>query len=68
MPAGIGAIGGMVGMLIVFGVAHIPADPAVVFYQAVGVLVPLSAAIAYLFLRRRLGPLTAAEAAAPPAK
>ena len=69
LPAGIGTIGGIVGMLILFGVAHTPAIAAVLVYQAIGLLVPLvGGAIAYLFLRRRLGPLTAAEATAPPAK
>jgi hypothetical protein len=39
-PAGIGAIGGMVGMLILYGVAHNAAVAAVILYQAVGQLAP----------------------------
>ena len=69
LPAGIGTIGGIVGMLIVFRVAHTPAVAAVVVYQAVGLLVPLvGGAIAYLLLRRQFGPIAAAEASAPPAE
>jgi hypothetical protein len=69
LPAGIGTIGGIVGMLIVFGVAHTPAIAAVVVYQAVGLLVPLvGGAIAYLLLRHEIGPISAEEATAPPAK
>jgi MFS family permease len=67
LPAGIGTIGGIVGMLIVFGVAHTPAVAAVLIYQAVGLLVPLvGGTTAYLLLRRHLGPITAGEATAPP--
>jgi uncharacterized membrane protein YbhN (UPF0104 family) len=56
LPAGLGTIGGMVGMLIVFGVAHNPAVAAVVIYQAVGLLVPAAGgAIAYVLLRHQLG-------------
>jgi len=69
LPAGIGTIGGMVGMLIIFGVAHPPAIAAVLVYQAIGLLVPLAGgAIAYLLLRRHLGPIAAGEATAPPAE
>ncbi len=69
LPASIGTIGGIVGMLIVFGVAHTPAIAAVLVYEAIGLLVPLvGGAIAYLLLRRRLGPITAGEATAPPAR
>jgi uncharacterized membrane protein YbhN (UPF0104 family) len=69
LPAGLGTIGGIVGMLIVFGVAHTPAIAAVVVYQAVGLIVPLvGGAIAYLLLRREIGPITAEEATAPPAQ
>jgi hypothetical protein len=68
LPAGIGTIAGMVGMLIIFGVAHTPAIAAVLVYQAIGLLVPLAGgAIAYLLLRRHLGPIVAGEATAPPA-
>jgi uncharacterized membrane protein YbhN (UPF0104 family) len=56
LPAGLGTIGGMVGMLIVFGVAHNPAVAAVVIYQAVGLVVPAAGgAIAYILLRHQLG-------------
>ncbi len=69
LPAGLGTIGGIVGMLLVFGVAHTPAIAAVLVYQAIGLLVPLrGGAIAYLLLRRRLGPISAGEATAPPAR
>jgi uncharacterized membrane protein YbhN (UPF0104 family) len=58
LPAGAGSIGGMVGMLILYGVARGDAVAAVILYQAVGLLVPLiGGGIAYLFLRRELGPI-----------
>ncbi len=58
LPAGIGAIGGMVGMLILYGVGHNDAVAAVLLYQAIGQLVPLiGGGIAYLFLRRQFGPI-----------
>ena len=56
LPAGIGTIGGMVGMLILYGVSRDAAVAAVLLYQAVGFLVPVvGGGIAYIFLRRRLG-------------
>jgi uncharacterized membrane protein YbhN (UPF0104 family) len=56
LPANLGAVGGMTGMLIVFGIDHNEAVAAVVLYQAIGFLVPLiGGAIAYLFLRREFG-------------
>ena len=56
LPAGIGSVLGMVGMLALFGVAHGDAAVAVILYQAVGELVPLvGGAIAWLFLRVTLG-------------
>jgi uncharacterized membrane protein YbhN (UPF0104 family) len=56
LPANLGAIGGMAGMLIVFGVEHNQAVAAVVLYQAIGYLVPLiGGGIAYLFLRGEFG-------------
>jgi hypothetical protein len=68
LPASVGTIGGIVGMLIVFGVAHTNAIAAVLVYQSIGLLVPLvGGAIAYLLLRRDLGPITPGEATAPPA-
>ena len=58
LPANLGAIGGMTGMLIAYGVDPNEAVAAVVLYQAIGYLVPLlGGGIAYLFLRRRFGPL-----------
>jgi uncharacterized membrane protein YbhN (UPF0104 family) len=56
LPANLGAVTGMAGMLIVFGVEHNEAIAAVVLYQAVGFLVPLiGGGLAYLFLRREFG-------------
>jgi uncharacterized membrane protein YbhN (UPF0104 family) len=58
LPAGIGAVGGITGMLIVYGVGHNPAVAAVVIYEAIGLLVPLlGGAIAYAFLKRQFGPM-----------
>jgi uncharacterized membrane protein YbhN (UPF0104 family) len=56
LPANLGAVGGMAGMLVVFGIDHNQAVAAVVLYQAIGFLVPLlGGGIAYLFLRRQFG-------------
>ena len=41
LPANLGAVRGMAGMLILFGVEHNQAVAAVVLYQAIGYLVPL---------------------------
>ncbi|HEY2654403.1 MAG TPA: lysylphosphatidylglycerol synthase domain-containing protein [Solirubrobacteraceae bacterium] len=58
LPASIGTIGGIIGMLIVYGVDHNPAVAAVLLYQAIGLLVPLTGGgIAYMILRRQLGPI-----------
>jgi len=58
LPAGLGAVGGMVGVLILYGVRRDAAVSAVILYQAVGQLVPLvGGGISYLFLRARFGPL-----------
>jgi uncharacterized membrane protein YbhN (UPF0104 family) len=58
LPAGVGAIGGIAGMLVVYGVAHAPAIAAVLLYEAVGLLVPVAGGgVAYLLLRRRFGPM-----------
>jgi uncharacterized membrane protein YbhN (UPF0104 family) len=55
LPAGAGSVGGMVGMLILYGVGHEAAVAAVVLYQAIGLLVPLiGGGIGYLMLRRAL--------------
>jgi uncharacterized protein (TIRG00374 family) len=62
LPANLGAVTGMAGMLIVFGVDHNEAIAAVVLYQAIGYLVPLiGGGIAYLFLRREFGSMAADE-------
>ena len=67
IPAGLGAVGGIAGMLILYGIHHEAAVAAVVVYQAVGLVVPLvGGAIAYLALRRRLEPpASATEPVAP---
>jgi uncharacterized membrane protein YbhN (UPF0104 family) len=58
LPAGIGAVGGIAGMLILYGVGRQPAVAAVLLYEAVGLLVPLvGGGIAYLILRREFGPI-----------
>ena len=58
LPASIGTIGGIAGMLIVYGVDHNPAVAAVLLHQAIGLLVPLTGgAIAYATLRRQVGPI-----------
>jgi uncharacterized membrane protein YbhN (UPF0104 family) len=58
LPAGVGAVGGIAGMLILYGIHHDAAVAAVVVYQAVSLLVPLiGGAVAYLALRRHLDPL-----------
>jgi uncharacterized membrane protein YbhN (UPF0104 family) len=64
LPASIGTVGGMVGMLILYGVGHNAAVAAVLLHQAIGLLVPLSGGgIAYTVLRRRFGPIrTGADA------
>ena len=41
LAAGIGAVGGILGMLIVYGVRDDRTVAAVVIYEAVGLLVPL---------------------------
>jgi uncharacterized membrane protein YbhN (UPF0104 family) len=56
LPAGIGTIGGMLGVFILYGVERDAALAAVLLYQAVGLLVPLAGGgIAYAILRRDLG-------------
>jgi uncharacterized membrane protein YbhN (UPF0104 family) len=58
LPASAGAVGGVAGMLIVYGVAHNTAIAAVLLHQAIGLLVPvIGGAIAYTILRHRLGPI-----------
>ena len=59
LPANLGAVGGMTGMLVVFGINKNQAIAAVVLYQAIGFLVPLiGGGIAYLFLRREFGAMS----------
>ena len=68
LPASIGTIGGIAGMLILYGVARNAAIAAVLLHQAIGLLVPLTGGgIAYAILRRRVGPIirTAASPARP---
>ena len=56
LPANLGAVTGIGGMLIAFGIAHDEAIAALVLYEAIGYLVPLiGGTIAYLFLRSALG-------------
>jgi uncharacterized membrane protein YbhN (UPF0104 family) len=58
LPASIGTIGGIAGMLIVYGVHHNPAVAGVLLHQAIGLLVPLTGGtIAYIIIRRTLGPI-----------
>jgi uncharacterized membrane protein YbhN (UPF0104 family) len=58
LPAGIGAVGGIAAMLILYGVGHNAAIAAVLLYEAVALLVPLiGGGVAYLFLRRAFGPM-----------
>ena len=66
LPAAASTIGGMAGMVIVYGVARDDALAAVLLHQAIGLLVPLiGGAIAYTILRRRLGPIRPSAAKDP---
>ena len=68
LPAGLGTIGGMAGMLILFGVAHNAAIAAVLLHAAIGLLVPLAGGgIAYAILRRRVRPITTPAGGTAPA-
>jgi hypothetical protein len=61
LPASIGTIGGIAGMLILYGVAHNAAIAAVLLHQAIGLLVPLTGGgISYAILRRRVRPIISA--------
>jgi uncharacterized membrane protein YbhN (UPF0104 family) len=63
LPASAGTIGGVAGMLIVYGVAHNDALAAVLLHQAIGLIVPvIGGGIAYVIIRRRLGPIKASPA------
>ena len=56
LPANLGAVGGMAGMLVAYGVNKDLAAAAVVLYQAIGYLVPLiGGGIGYLLARGQLG-------------
>jgi len=58
LPAAAGTIGGIAGMLILYGVVGHAALAAVLLHQAIGLLVPLTGgAIAYTILRHRFGPI-----------
>jgi uncharacterized membrane protein YbhN (UPF0104 family) len=66
LPAAAGTIGGMAGMLILYGVAGHAALAAVLLHQAIGLIVPLTGgAIAYTILHHRLGRLRPGKASAP---
>jgi uncharacterized membrane protein YbhN (UPF0104 family) len=66
LPAAAGTIGGIAGMLILYGVGHNVALAAVLLHQAIALLVPLiGGSIAYVILRRRFGPLRAASKSDP---
>jgi uncharacterized membrane protein YbhN (UPF0104 family) len=66
LPAAAGTIGGMAGMLILYGVAGHAALAAVLLHQAIGLLVPLTGgAIAYAILRHRFGPIRPGAANGP---
>ena len=58
LPGGVGTIGGMAGVFILYGVGRDLAISAVLLYQAVGLLVPLvGGGIAYAVIRRSLEPI-----------
>jgi hypothetical protein len=66
LPAAASTIGGMTGMLLLYGVARDDAPAAVLLHQAIGLLVPLTrGAVAYTILRRRLGPIRPSAANYP---
>jgi uncharacterized membrane protein YbhN (UPF0104 family) len=58
LPAAAGTIGGLAGMLIVYGVNANTAVAVVLLHQAIALLVLLAGGlIAYVIIRRRIGPL-----------
>ncbi len=66
LPAAAGTIGGMAGMLIVYGVNANTAVAAVLLHQAIGLLVPLTGGvIAYGIIRHRLGPIRPGHVKSP---
>jgi uncharacterized membrane protein YbhN (UPF0104 family) len=63
LPAGLGAIGGIAGCLVLYGADANAAAAAAVLYGAIGLIVPfVGGVIAYLLLRREI---VAARAAQP---
>jgi len=55
LPAGLGAVGGIGGCLIIYGAGHNAAVGAAVVYGAIGLIVPLvGGVIAYLLLGRQV--------------
>lgn len=70
LPAGIGAVGGIAGFLILYGIGRDAAVAAAVLYGAISLIVPLVVgAAAYVLLRRQFGaiPVAAEESASAPA-
>ena len=62
LPAGLGAIGGIAGTLVLYGADANAAAGAAVLYGAVGLIVPfVGGVIAYLLLRRQIALAGAAE-------
>lgn len=58
LPASLGTVGGVAGMLIVYGISHNPAVAATLVHQAIGLIVPLTGGVtAYTILRLRVGPI-----------
>ena len=69
LPASAGTVGGIAGMLVLYGVRHNAAVAAVLLHQAIGLFVPLTGGgITYTILRRRLGPIAGKAAAEPAAR
>ncbi|HUA49550.1 MAG TPA: lysylphosphatidylglycerol synthase domain-containing protein [Solirubrobacteraceae bacterium] len=66
LPAGAGTIGGIAGMLILYGVGREGAIAAVLIHQAIALLIPfIGGSIAYTILRRRFGPILPTAAKDP---
>jgi uncharacterized membrane protein YbhN (UPF0104 family) len=62
LPAGVGAVGGIAGFLMLYGATANAAAGAAVLYGAIGLIVPLfGGAIAYLLLRRQLADASARQ-------
>jgi uncharacterized membrane protein YbhN (UPF0104 family) len=62
LPAGLGAIGGIAGTLVLYGADANAAAGAAVLYGAVGLIVPfVGGVIAYLLLRRQIAAASAVE-------